>query len=273
MEEIVKYEAWSLVNSTEPLHGRLEWQGQTIKVPLEEAKTVLYEGYYPQKPNFQPEAILTGICLWDARWQIFFKPYGKGSPVGARKKLGLQKDREEAIGKLVVGRKIEGIQLPSNLSSYHIIMCRWIGEICRQEKITQVFCQIPDAEYHIYIKEVETALGAEMPVLHQQLDVYSDMVKAALIKSLDGVVEVTWLQALQAGASNPQESYIWPYAHPEKFGMKPEKTIAVEDLTELKIFLGAEMNGKSRITSVKVGVLGIPYPYRLTEGETMFVPF
>ena len=49
--------------------------------------------------------------------------------------------------------------------------------------------------------------------------------------------------------------------------MVEDSILAVEELDELKIFFKASEVGPVCVSGVRVGVLGLPYPYTSGEGE------
>jgi len=70
---------------------------EIIKIRLLKTGELL-EGWWPSIPRDKKTAMITGICLWDARWQVEFEHINKNNPP-ARRSLTLPPRERECYKK------------------------------------------------------------------------------------------------------------------------------------------------------------------------------
>lgn len=230
----------------------------SIRVPLQRSPNgVLYEGWWPKRPQFRPEVFLTGICLWDALWTLEFAPKNGFS---AKRSPALPQERNDAFDRLARGERVIGIIAPTMLGAYHQLLIMWQVEKARQLDPKRILYHVPIKEYHRYIADLEGKLGP-LPLLHECLDEFAREVKNAILKAFQHR-EIEFISPMDKGARTPVESFKLPYLRPELFGIRPKtRLIGVEDLVEVGLSASAHEETRVGPTPVLAAVLGIPHPY------------
>ncbi|MFA6383234.1 MAG: hypothetical protein WCX17_02325 [Parcubacteria group bacterium] len=209
--------------------------------------------------------LVSGICIFDARWALEFD---NGKEAGTRKSLSLPREREKAFKMMEKGRKIKNLYVPTELSAYHLKLLQWqVKKIC-QLSPKRILYHLPVGEYEIFIQELETAAGIDLPWLYVRLEEISEKIKNYFLENLtrQGVDagKVEFIRPLEMGAQSTDDSFGYPYLFPYKFGMSPESMMGLEDLVELRILLRAKMEMNYDIP-VLCAVLEVPHPYLIRE--------
>lgn len=270
--DVKKYLAWHV--DVENFSAKYGHNGSTIQVRLLPTGNGIFgEGWWPVRPSTPPTSMITGVCLWDGRWRVKFKKRSSGNP-GATRVLAYPLERADAYLKLEKGHELESISIPSAPGPYHEKMVAWIGHKARELEVKEVFCHVPLLEYVHYIKTLEEKMGQKLPQLHRALQPFAHQIFDALKKQLKGTpAKIHFLNPMQLGAETPEESYLWPYLYPERFGISTENLVGCEDMMELKILLKAREVGNSPVKAVYGCILGLPHPYTIEQGpSTTFQP-
>jgi len=276
---VIKYSIWSIedkraVATISNEHGQ-NVQSQVVEIPLADISQIggpIFEGWWPK--NGKPRRVaLGGVCLWDARWLIKFKKRGKGNE-GARRTLALPYERKDAFERLSKGHQIEKIFYPLRPSEYHSLLIRWQGQKLKEFHPEKILFHVPIKEYHCFIARLEELIGNSLEELHSELDVFTDDIKNMISNNLGGLMEVVdFIDPMSCGAMEPEESFLWPYLHPEKFGFSADDIYGIEDLAELKLALHA-LKARGHCIPVICCVPTIPDAYaQKTDKETNVILF
>ncbi len=258
-----KYFVWTIDNN---VATRVMPQGDVVSVQLSRTdNAVAYEGWWPSEPRGERSILLTGICLWDARWQVEFEKAGRGNPP-ARRSLALPAEREDVYRRLTAGSRVQKIYYPHSLNAYHDILISWQKEKIDALRPKKVLYHLPLVEYHRFIQELELGVGTPLPVLHASLERFAHNVREKIIDRFGSVMPEKRLEFLETTQSDPNESFLEPYMYPERFGIRREDLVAMEDLVELRLSYEAQKrNAAARPIPALYGVLRIPPPYKNKE--------
>lgn len=213
----------------------------------------------------QGKDLVTGICIFDARWSLEFD---NGKEAGAKKSLSLPREREKAFKMIKKGRGVKTINIPTELGRYHRMMIQWQVEKIFQLAPRRILYHLPVGEYEIFVQELEEVVGKKLPQLYNLLQDLSSKIKASFLDSLTRIgidaKRVEFINPLEMGAQNTDDSFGFPYMFPHVFGMSVENMMGVEDLVELRILLRAkEERGHS--IPVLCAVLEVPHPYMIRD--------
>lgn len=234
-----------------------------LHVSLHEGYAAVYEGWFPERPRFEPRAVISGVCLWNAGWQIVFE--GIGGTGTKALSLALPNDRQEIYQRLdehhrVVPRRI---LVPCRPDNYHRSLLQWLELTLKgMPAVEKVLFQIPEDEYHSYIRTLEQKLHRELPELHRLLIGFADATWELMLSHPTLAAKAELVEPMKKGATTENESYALPYEHPEVWGVDSQTVVGIEDLVELRI----SQEARVRIP-VFCGVLALPHPYLEKGGE------
>ena len=227
--------------------------------------TVLCEGYWPFRPDWEPRLILGGVCLYTAAWAVQFAAAADG--VAPRPlSLGLPGDLERILKFLKKGRPIVAIQLPTRPGLYHQRLIPWQAEVLgRFPSVEAVHYTLPVPDYHGYIQHFEAALGQPLPGLHAALEAYAQSIKdyqrqvwgdlmAKVHYDLPGNPDLKKVNT--TSRENDLKLYLQ--------AVNQERVMGMEDLPE--VALAAEVARRTGILiPCVVSVLGLPDPYYVRD--------
>lgn len=231
-----------------------------IEINLFPCKTgAIQEGWWGNPT--QEKDLISGICIFDARWSLEFE---NGKEIGTKKSLSLPREREKAFKMIKKGRKIKSINVPDEIGKYHQKMIRWQVEKICQLSPKRILYHLPAGEYEIFIQELEAVSNKEMSRLYAILKKLSNKIKISFLENLNwhgiDTKKIEFINPLEMGARNTDDSFGLPYLFPHKLGMSPEDMMGIEDLVELRISLRAKKEMEYNIP-VLCAVLQIPHPY------------
>lgn len=230
-----------------------------IEIPLTNSNSefAFKEGILGKIPQ-KIDLVISGICLWDARWQVHFKPKNKANP-GAKRSIALPSERKDAFERIKNGQEIEKIFIPLNPGVYHLKLLRWQVEKLKELNPRKIVYHVPIEEYHIYIRQLEELVKYPLDILHLALeDFYKKILK--MIEKFTKELNISNFEILSGICQDPEESFLFPYLYPEKFGSEKSFTLGVEDFVELRLSIEAQKITKRLIPVIGV-ILEIPHPY------------
>ena len=206
---------------------------ELIKIRLFKAGELL-EGWWPSIPQDKRTLMITGICLWDARWQVEFEHVNKRNPP-ARRSLTLPLEREDAIKRIRNGARVVRIYYPLNFRVYHQATIAWQLRKIVQFNPKQIAYHLPTKEYHDYVSALEENLGMSLSSLHESLDSFVQTLINYINAEADDEIrkKINFIVPYDKGATHPYESYSFPYKFPEKFGIDKEEAFGIEHLAEV----------------------------------------
>jgi hypothetical protein len=253
-----KYCSWTIDGSS----TTKELDGVQLAIPLVASTDgIVAEGYWPRE-FFRAETVISGICLWDWRWQVEFA--GQGKNPGAKRTLASLYERDDVYKKLARGKKLLEMRHPVDMGAYHRLFIPWLVKklcVCQSGKL---LFQIPEMEYLGYLTNLEKASGLDLAEAKADLRLYASMIKteleAEIANSINGGLEIIYIDPMLVGAKDDKESFLYPYLFPEKFGVNREGLVGIEDLVEVALSICASKQ-TGIITPVLCGVLGLPNPY------------
>lgn len=224
-----------------------------------------WEGWWPQRPEqTQGRSVVAGICLYDNRWMVEFTRQGlnpeKNPP--ARRSLVIQKEREDAYKRLAAGQRLSQMQVPLFPGEYHKRLLTWQAAKLRLLKPSVVLFHLPVLEYHAYVAKLEELSGQAMPTAHQQVEEFTRllMMLQSAVYGPELMSLIRYIRPLEMGAQKLEDSWSFPYLHPEAFGVDPETLLGLEDLAELRIALTVQQSTQ-RTVPVLSCVMGERHPY------------
>lgn len=238
-----------------------------LSVELSPGQTALLEGWWgggEREPPSDPVCV-SGMCLWDARWQLEFAIQGKGASrnPAVRRSLALPGERADCFARLEAGKEVVRAFVPRSPGTYLQTLLKWQVEQFRVLNPRRILYHVPVLEYQEYIRRIQAASvkSLELQRLVEQLD---DFIRQALeLQSSifgDLMERVEYIRPLECGAQTVEESWSFPYLHPEVYGADHASLIGVEDLIELRMVHEVWSRTGVRIPT-RVGVLGNPHPY------------
>lgn len=233
-----------------------------------------WEGWWPHvAPTPEERTAISGICLYDNRWAVEFKRTSqKAEQPAVHRGLVINRDREDALKRLGHGQRLASITVPLYPGEYHRRLLRWQASAFNRLKPKRILFHLPLQEYHLYLAELEKAAKLPLPWLHQQLDHFAQLLLAlqASIYGEELMGRVTVIHPLESGATSLEESWLFPYRHPQIFGVQPEELMGVEDLPETRIAFSLRRE-LQREVPVLAAVLGDNHPYfsDLTQDGTV----
>ena len=264
-----------------------------VNVRLQAGHSALYEGWWPFSAEGRSVAI-SGVCLFDKAWRLQFAPRGKGNPPAVRT-LALPSGRDEAYRWLREGRCAEKLFVPVAPGRYHEALIRWQASEFLRLQPRRILYHVPLDEYRRYIGELEELLGRSLPVLRDRLEAFTHQVITLLTEACGGFVDrLELIRPLQCGATDTEESYLFPYLRPDAFGATVDDLYGIEDLTELslsyqvfirhrrvKTFDISPPFGAGVLSSVvtqpdaipiRCGIIAVPHPYLIGDGPVEALP-
>lgn len=262
---------WAVVEGESLSVYRKMPDGEIVSVELQHAgDPILYEGWWPRKPE-KIENIVSGVCLWDGRWQVEFEK-SKGNPPG-RRSLALPKEREEAYQRISMGKVVTRMYLPYEPGEYHRRLIVWQAKKFKELKPKKILYHLPLDEYRRFIYKFEFESGCEIPSAYQTLLKFYEAIKSLVEKSFSGIdSEVIFINPWQMDTVNSEtESFSEPYLRPQAFGIPADSLCGVEDLVELRLSYEAQKI-RNVCVPVLVAVIGLPSPYldkTLTSVQTL----
>lgn len=252
--------SWKITALDEIRHeATRELNRDNVTIALRPSHHVRFEGWWPSKPP-EVKNVISGICLWDGRWQVEFEKKGKGNPP-ARRSLAFPRDRSLAYEKIgEYGDRVSKIYLPEEPSTYHTKLIAWQAEKYREFAPETVFYHIPIPEYHFFLRDLERLVGS-LPEAHEALDNFSAKVKTLIDEAFSFLGERLHLidPSSLPGGRFPTDSFLMPYTDPEKCGIPREGLCGIEDIVEVR--LAIEAGEYINTIPVLVGVIDVPSPY------------
>jgi len=254
------YSGWRVCCRNNEAIRYLPPDNEMIKIKLfntEDGKVP--EGWWPKEPNNTKNVMITGICIWDARWQLEFNRVNKANQP-ARRTFSLNYERADAIKKIKLGRTIKKIYFPSMLGLYHNTLINWQLEKILQFKPRRILYHLPVDEYHDYICSLEKVLQIPLEWLHQELNIFAeallDHIKNVFGKNIMRNIE--FIQPYEKDIIDPLSSYIFPYKFPEKFGLSANEIFGVEEFAEIRLAYAAWKEKDSNTNPIPVlgGIIG-----------------
>jgi hypothetical protein len=244
---MMKYAAWTIENTGDKYVATY----QDLTVYLRDGK--LLWGWWPSEPTLAGSAtVVTGICLFDRRWQLEFKNPKPGQR-GAVRSIALPREREEAQEFLKRGREIERVlfpQFPTPYAQKLIDFQKWglwklrdLGVV-----VERVLYHIPRREYLCYCSILPSPWKEKMEtVVKEQAQKIGELVSKELS---EWPLEIHW------GGENPPQSFVDLYVRALREGF----VVGLEELVELRLPLEASRQTRKTIPTL-VGVLSFPHPY------------
>ena len=236
-----RYGGWEVCEASRTATARFGEQDVAVDLSCGRANGVVYQGLYGRDPtkDSRPITVVTGLCLWDARWIAEFAVEGKGGSKNppARRSIALPSERNAVFERLSQGRRIAIIETPLEPGPYHAQLARWQAARISELNPEQILFHLPVDEYHQYIEDLQRAMGwRELETVHQALDDYAEVARQLVERTLGSLYErVTFVRPLQMGARSVEESWVMPYADPLRFGgSRHAQIVGVEDLVELR---------------------------------------
>ena len=247
---IGKYGAWDIKEGMATHPGGLQ-------IPIRHSgDSVVGEGWWPKKPKGASQTVLTGICLWDARWLVVF-PQKSGPNI--LRSPAIPQERDHIFQRLSQKNWVSNICIPTKLGAYHNLLIRWQAEQIRKVNPKRVLYHVPTKEYHCYVGDLEAYLGS-LPLLHEKLDEFARQVILAVQRefSLGGI---EFISPMDKGARTPVDSFTLPYLRPDLFGFDPKTAVGIEDLVEVRLSSSAWKQTQKGPVPVLAAILGLPHPY------------
>lgn len=245
--------------------------GEQVSVDLQPVDGMedTWEGWWPHQPEqMQGRSVLSGICLYDNRWVVEFARQGANSERNppARRSLVIPKDRDDAYKRLAQGQKLTQMQVPLFPGEYHKRLLTWQAARLRLLKPSQVLFHLPVLEYHAYVTQLEELSGQTMSGAHQQVAEFTRllMMLQSAVYGPELMARISYIRPLELGAQTVEESWPFPYLHPEVFGVEPESLMGLEDLAELRIAVTIKQT-TGRTVPVLSCVMGEQHPYFQNE--------
>ncbi|MBI4120317.1 MAG: hypothetical protein HY454_02520 [Parcubacteria group bacterium] len=268
-ENRIKYGSWEIDPSANTATRKMP-DGNIITISLVPNPNpwALYEGYWQDVSGADQNTVISGVCLWDARWQVEFRPAKtKNAPI-VRRSLALPSGRDDIYLRLATAQRITKMFCPLGLGIYHIRLIKWQSEKLRELSCEQILYHVPLDEYHDYIATLESRLGIPIPSAHDQLDKFAQKIHDYIQDQFGPLSrKLEFIRPMRLGAKNPEEAFLFPYSQPEKLFAAPEKVLGVEDLIEIPLSYEAWKNRNQwnamRTSPIPIigAIIGIPTPY------------
>ncbi len=229
---------------------------EEIAVPLTRcANGASFQGWWGERPTRVHTAI-TGVCLWGCNWVVEFEPLARnGKP--ARKSLALPYSRDEAYERLHKGQRATTLYVPREPSAYHWRLISWIAETLKEFDPARVLMHVPGPEYHGYHAEFERRLGHGVSEGHESLDRFVKRIMEMIMDAIPSWLfsRITFVNPFRLGVTDSVDSYVLPYAAPERFGVTDLATlVGVEDMVEVRLAYEARAR-TGRMIPILCGVL------------------
>ncbi len=249
----MKYGSWEIHESSTSMGD--------IKIPTQRSKNDVYrEGIYGNFTSMHKIAI-SGVCLFPSSWSVVFT-------TGGVRSIAIPLERERVAERIKTrGFNVCAVNFPTDLTAYHHKLIRFVAKVVGQMQPEKLLFHIPYQEYLIYIHNLEALIGKKINGAEQILSNFVDKVKMFFRQEMmcAGFDRYEYISPMDMGVMTTEESYLFPYVHPEVFGATRASLFAIEDLVELKIAMLAEQLGGYNIP-VHFCVLEVPHPY-LTENK------
>jgi len=230
-----KYGSWRIQDGT--VSRMIDGQLVELSInPVGDGTAIAMYGDMPE----QIKTVLMGMCLFDARWQVQFeKPSGKNGQNAppARRSLALPHDRQQAYDRILQGKKVEYIFVPSTPGVYHQKLLVYQSRSLRDLQPERVLYHLPVLEYLSSICELEQVLGMPLPELRAALSRFADIMLGRIMEELCFLGDrLEFISPMSdAGILDPGESYLHPYTYFDQYKIDPNSVVGVEDLVELRL--------------------------------------
>ena len=276
----MKYASWEIDPAANTATRKMP-DGNIITIGLVPSSNpwALYEGHWQNVSNDDQKTVISGVCLWDARWQVEFLSAKTKNPPIVRRSLALPSGRDDIYLRLATAQRIIKMFCPLGLGMYHTRLIKWQSEKLQELPCERILYHVPLDEYHDYIEALEARLGIPIPSAHDQLDKFAQKIHDYIQDQFGSLLcKLEFIKPMRLGARNPEEAFLFPYSRPEKFSAAPEKVLGVEDLIEIPLSYEAWQNrdqwNAARISPVPIvgAIIGIPTPYfnkELQDVETI----
>ncbi|MFA5985992.1 MAG: hypothetical protein WC819_01425 [Parcubacteria group bacterium] len=199
---------------------------------------------------------VAGVCLWDTTWGVVFT-------TGGVRSIALPLDRERVEDRIRTrGFEVSAVIFPTELTAYHRKLITFVADTVAQTQPEKLLFHIPHHEYLVYICNLEALIGKNIVGAEQILADLVEKVKAYFFQEMKRVDfdRYEFISPMNVGAITTEESYLFPYLYPEKFGATASSLFAIEDLVEVKITMLAEQMRGHKIP-VRFCVMDVPHPY------------
>lgn len=235
---------------------------ELYRIHLKKHHKVAYEGYWPTKPDFEPEMVITGACIYSDSWNIQFSGHHSNAELPRPYVIGLPNDRNR-IRHFITKKKrpILHIDIPTVTSLYQDILIKWQAHtLADMKSVKKLQYHIPVSIYHGFITEIEHSLDKSLDILHQMLDSYTAILKNKVIETFQtvGISKIEFCDPSKDGEGNLLDAHAADQK-PYLDALKHNKVMALEDLAQLTISaVVAKQTG--RVIPCLASVLAIPHP-------------
>lgn len=240
-------------------------------VVLSSSYGVVCEGYWPSKPSYQPEIILSGICLYTACWSVqLAAANGKTAPPRASS-LALPGDMERLFQRIERGRAINYVEVPFSPGPYHYQLLKWQADAMgRFSNIKEIRYDIPRYNYHNYISSFESAVGRTLPRLHEEVEVFIAKLKRMMSKiwPRELLAKVVFFEpTTEVHGDIPSSKDVDLFMYTDSIGS--EKILGVEDLPQLSIAYQLAKT-TDQVIPCLVTVLELPHPFMVRNNGSTY---
>lgn len=252
-----KYASWTIDCKKEIAYTR---SCKNLSLKLTKNKIVKFESQFGEING--AKNIISGICLFDARWLLEFEAKHR-NPAG-KNSLASPMEREKAFKKIKKGLAVKKIYYPIKPGEYHKKLINWQVSKFNNLKPKRILYHLPTLEYHCFIETLENYLTIKLPTLKKCLELFAKNIKDMLLFAMDknkinkNLLEI--IQPMNMGATDPNKSFLLPYLHPKKFGIKKNDLIGVEDLIEIKLSTLSKKETGYQIPTI-LAIIDIPHPF------------
>nr|VFJ52501.1 MAG: hypothetical protein BECKFM1743C_GA0114222_101097 [Candidatus Kentron sp. FM]VFJ58359.1 MAG: hypothetical protein BECKFM1743A_GA0114220_102133 [Candidatus Kentron sp. FM]VFK09418.1 MAG: hypothetical protein BECKFM1743B_GA0114221_101047 [Candidatus Kentron sp. FM] len=271
-EPIVLYEGWKLfedkINRRCVAEKSIGSDDEICQVVLKANRDIPYEGYWPGRSLDPPRILITGSCIYSDCWRIQFESHTPKTTPPRPFILGLAHDRERIKKYLKKKRPISYVDVPIQTCVYQDKLLSWQANCVAEEgpDVERLLYHLPVSIYHTFIDEIEVVLGAKLPMLHELLDEYTDMLKKKCVEAFHHIgASVEFCDPHKGPNGEILDAHAADRApYLEVLGL--DGVMGIEDLAQLTI--GATIAEEFGVTiPCRVGVLGIPHPLSQCDGE------
>nr|VFK66353.1 MAG: hypothetical protein BECKUNK1418G_GA0071005_10894 [Candidatus Kentron sp. UNK]VFK71987.1 MAG: hypothetical protein BECKUNK1418H_GA0071006_10904 [Candidatus Kentron sp. UNK] len=272
MSSSISYEGWKLFE--EKINDRciaekvIGQDGDTCRVVLEPHQHISYEGYWPHRPRVRPRILLTGSCIYSDCWRLQFDAHTPGETPPRPFILGLPHDRKRIITYLTRKRRaISHVDVPLRTCAYQELLLSWqVSCVAEMPDIEKLLYHLPVSIYHTFIHEIESVLEEKLPVLHELLDEYGEMLKKKCLAAFQDIgVSVEFCDPHEGANGAILDLHAADQA-PYLNALNLDNVMGIEDLAQLTI--SATVAKDTGITiPCRVGVLALPHPLSRCDGQ------
>ena len=235
-----------------------------LKIPIQRSDHgVSMDGIYGNFTSMHKVAI-SGVCLFPSSWSVVFT-------TGGVRSIAIPLERERVAERIRSrGFNVCAVNFPIKLTAYHRKLIGFVAKVVGQMQPAKLLFHIPYQEYLIYIRNLEDLIGKKIYGADQILSDFVEKVKMCFCQEMAnvGFDRYEFITPMEMGATTTEESYLFPYVHPEIFGATATSLFAIEDLVELKIAMLAEQLKGYKIP-VRFCVIDVPHPYLTVNKQSV----